>query len=348
MSPKACASLERSQNNFYDILGIHKSASKDDIKKAYKKLVLQHHPDKNKSNNAKESFHQIQMAYEILYDDEKRKKYDGLTPDEKFGILDTIQKIINDIVQFDNIMDDHIKGFILKGEYKYIKDYIIQKINQKYVRTDESDIFIPSKATNHHGSITFYNIMENASGYETSISSTHTSERNISLTINTTLEEIYLNKLKEITILRNRINKPSEHHKILIPLIDDKLILRGEGDEYTKNDTICRSDIVIRIRCKKHHFIERVNDYDLMLYLPISLYELFNGFKKSFVYFDKKKITIASSNPLKEYQFDGEKITIEFRDYGLVHDHKRGSLFIILFLNKVKDFNHILKTYFSS
>lgn len=343
MSPKICGF----QNNFYDVLGISKTASKEDIKKAYKKLVLQHHPDKNKSKNAKETFHQIQMAYEILYDEEKRKKYDDLTPGEKFGILDTIQKIVNDIVQFDNIMDEQVKGFILRGEYKYIKDYIIQKINQKYVRTDESDIFIPTKSNINQDSVTIYHIMENASGYETSISSTHTSERNISLTINTTLEEIYLNKLKEITIIRNCIDRPSEHHKLCVPLIDDKLILQGEGDEYFKQGVIHKSDVIIRIKCRKHHFIQRVNDYDLMLYLPISLHELFNGFKKSFIYFDKKKITITSNNPFKDYQFDGEKITIELENYGLCHDGIRGSLFIVLFLNKVKDFNHILKTYFS-
>jgi DnaJ-class molecular chaperone len=335
------------KNNFYDVLGVHKHASKEDIKKAYKKLVLLHHPDKNKSENAKETFHQIQMAYEILYDDEKRKKYDGLTPDEKYGILDTIQKIVKDIVQFDDIMDEQIKGFILRGEYKYIKDYIIQKINQKYVRTDESDIFIPSKSATTHGSITVYHVMENASGYETSISSTHTSERNISLTIITTLEEIYLNKLKEITIIRNCIDRPSEHHKILIPLIDDKLILQGEGDEYLKQGVIHKSDVIIRIKCRKHHFIQRVNDYDLMLYLPISLYELFNGFKKSFLYFDKKKITLASTNPFKEYPFDGEKITIELQNQGLFHDGIRGSLFVTLILNKTTHFNHILKSYFS-
>lgn len=334
------------QHNFYDILGIHKNASKNEIKTAYKKMVLQYHPDKNKSHDAKETFHQIRMAYEILYNDDKRMQYDQLSPDQKFNILDTIQKIVNDIVQFDNIMDEHIKGFILRGEYKYIKDYIIQKINQKYGYADESDIFIPSKCKTQHDSITFYNIMENASGFETSISSTHTSERNISLTINTTLEEIYLNKCKEVTIIRNCIGRPSEEHKLLIPLIDDKLILRGEGDEFIKNDVICRSDVVIRIRCRKHHFIERVNDYDLMLYLPISLYELFNGFKKSFIYFDKKKITVTSSYPLKEYCFDGEKITIELEHYGILNGKVRGSLFVVLFLNKGKDFNHMLKTHF--
>lgn len=63
--------------DYYAILGVEKTASKDDIKKAYRKLAKQHHPDTNKGNKASEDkFKDISEAYEVLGDDEKRKKYD--------------------------------------------------------------------------------------------------------------------------------------------------------------------------------------------------------------------------------------------------------------------------------
>jgi curved DNA-binding protein CbpA len=60
----------------YKILGLTRSATKVDIKKAYRKLALQWHPDKNKSSEAHNMFIKINEAYLILYDEEARVKYD--------------------------------------------------------------------------------------------------------------------------------------------------------------------------------------------------------------------------------------------------------------------------------
>lgn len=63
--------------DYYKILGVNKSASQDDIKKAYKKLARKHHPDLNPSDpDAKRRFQEINEANEVLSDPEKRKKYD--------------------------------------------------------------------------------------------------------------------------------------------------------------------------------------------------------------------------------------------------------------------------------
>jgi molecular chaperone DnaJ len=64
------------KRDYYDILGIPKSASKDDIKNAYRKLALQYHPDRNKAAGSEEKFKEISEAYAVLSDDEKRKRYD--------------------------------------------------------------------------------------------------------------------------------------------------------------------------------------------------------------------------------------------------------------------------------
>lgn len=63
--------------DYYKILGVDKSASQEEIKKAYRKLALKYHPDKNKGNKeAEEKFKEATEAYDVLYDSEKRKKYD--------------------------------------------------------------------------------------------------------------------------------------------------------------------------------------------------------------------------------------------------------------------------------
>lgn len=65
------------KRDYYDILGVQRSAGADDIKKAHRKLVRQYHPDVNKNNaSATEKFKEIQEAYDVLSDPEKRKQYD--------------------------------------------------------------------------------------------------------------------------------------------------------------------------------------------------------------------------------------------------------------------------------
>lgn len=63
--------------NFYDILEITKNASQEEIKKAYRKLSLKYHPDKNSESGAVEKFQDISEAYETLSDEAKREEYDN-------------------------------------------------------------------------------------------------------------------------------------------------------------------------------------------------------------------------------------------------------------------------------
>ena len=65
------------KRDYYEVLGITKSASKEEIKKAYRKLALKYHPDKNKGDKgAEEKFKEGSEAYHVLSDDKRKANYD--------------------------------------------------------------------------------------------------------------------------------------------------------------------------------------------------------------------------------------------------------------------------------
>jgi len=71
--------------DYYEILGVPRTASEAEITKAYRKLARKYHPDMNKEKGAEEKFKQIAEAYAVLKDPEKRKKYDALGPNWQAG-----------------------------------------------------------------------------------------------------------------------------------------------------------------------------------------------------------------------------------------------------------------------
>jgi len=66
------------KRDYYEVLGVSKNASKDEIKDAYRKLAMQFHPDRNKAPEAEEKFKEISEAYAVLSDEQKRQQYDTL------------------------------------------------------------------------------------------------------------------------------------------------------------------------------------------------------------------------------------------------------------------------------
>jgi len=97
--------------DYYQVLGIDKKASADEIKKVYRKLALKWHPDKNPNNKAaEEKFKKISEAYAVLSDSEKRQKYDQFGSADQFRQQYSQEDIFRD---FD--LDEILRGFGFGG-----------------------------------------------------------------------------------------------------------------------------------------------------------------------------------------------------------------------------------------
>ncbi|HAL87890.1 MAG TPA: molecular chaperone DnaJ, partial [Clostridiales bacterium] len=69
--------MAENKRDYYEVLGVDKSASADDIKKAYRKLAMKYHPDRNPGDKtAEEKFKEVGEAYAVLSDADKKAKYD--------------------------------------------------------------------------------------------------------------------------------------------------------------------------------------------------------------------------------------------------------------------------------
>jgi curved DNA-binding protein len=97
--------------DYYQVLGVDKKASADVIKKAYRKLALKWHPDKNPNNkSAEEKFKKISEAYAVLSNDEKRQQYDQFGSADQFRQQYSQEDIFRD---FD--LDEILRGFGFGG-----------------------------------------------------------------------------------------------------------------------------------------------------------------------------------------------------------------------------------------
>jgi len=108
------------KRDYYEVLGVPRTASKEQIKDAYRKLALQYHPDRNKAPEAEEKFKEISEAYAVLSDDEKRTQYDQLGHmgfDQRYSTEDIFRG-----VDFETIFRDMGFGFDMSDVFSFFFD----------------------------------------------------------------------------------------------------------------------------------------------------------------------------------------------------------------------------------
>lgn len=145
-----------SKRDYYEVLGVPKTASKDQIKDAYRTLALKYHPDRNKSPEAEEKFKEISEAYAVLSDDEKRQQYDALghagfdqryTPEDIFRGTD-FESILRDLGFGLNLGDVFGSFFGGRGETETVTSgrdlvYDLQISLEEAAKGTEREIVVP-------------------------------------------------------------------------------------------------------------------------------------------------------------------------------------------------------------
>jgi DnaJ-class molecular chaperone len=201
--------INKCSSDLYIILGIDKNASEDEIKKAYKKMILQYHPDKNKDKNAHEQFIKIQSAYEILINNKLRDDYDKLNK-EKYNFSETIEyfckKYKKNIYQniynifsfiYDNDKNNNFNFNLHDSEYD--NQYINYINNNKF---DEAFNYLINRYIKRENSL---NIIDN-------------------------IECDLINRYNNNYMLIEVIRKSRENIKLYVPLRNEINVYYGEGE----------------------------------------------------------------------------------------------------------------------
>jgi len=319
--------------DLYKILNIEKTASVATIKKSYRSLALKYHPDKNPNIDIKK-FHEIQTAYDILIDEEKRKKYDNLTKDEFLDINLIFTKLLSKIdsvknfnkikVQFMNILTNpkniiNMMNLISKDniEFDDILDIVSNLKTNNLLSTETEDVLSEYQATAIKSNL------------------------DIELNINTNMKDVYNNKLQEIIYMR-KVNNRDVKETVRVPLIGDQVVFEELGD-HKENIT---GDLLVNVKITNHMKYKKKGN-DLVIRFEISLYQLFNGLVFSFIHLDEKEITIQIDDCFK-YGFDGRKFNYVIKEKGILDaDDNRGNLIIHFLLTKDENFDEKLLRFFS-
>ncbi len=247
--------------DYYKILGVDRKATQDEIKKAYRKLAMKYHPDRNPDNKqAVKKFEEINEAYEVLGDSEKKKKYDALGSGWRSG--QNFRPSEDWASNFDFDLNEFMKGFQFSG-------------GGKSSTTGFSDFFesIFNDKTNRRTKTT----------YSTSKSRKTTFERDkgkdVEATLTISLEDVYHSNVKTVSLKIPFINSAGKRDTktkkfdIKIPKgieAGKKLRYKGQGSNSIPGGT--NGDLYFIIDVEEHPIFTR-DGLDLYLDVPVTLTE---------------------------------------------------------------------------
>jgi len=240
--------------NLYEILDIPYDSSKEIIKHAYKKQSLKYHPDKNINIDASDKFREVQMAYEILYDDGKRKKYDNMSNSDRMSFYDMIKQYFTE----------------LRPEYSSVYDIIVKNI----YGDDEN------KLKNDLNSFNFRNMFDKFNDKIQYDMNNKKTDSDITINLSINLKDVMTKQYKRITVHR----RDDTSNQYIIPLSKKYLLLKGEGEHSKLNKN---GDLHMNIEHINNTDYVVINDYDLFITKKISLYQYLYGGKIEIKYIDE-------------------------------------------------------------
>lgn len=264
--------------DYYKILGVDKSAKEDDLKKAYRKLALKYHPDKNKEAIAQEKFRDIAEAYDVLSDLDKRAVYDQFGEEGlKAGIPPG-----GGGPQFSDGMHFGTGGF--HGGYKFTKNPE-ELFTNLFGGSSFGDIFMSGGMDDDIQGFSF-GMSGDGSGqhYRRSAGSKRQPQDSpIQQIIQVTLEELFRGCTKKLKITKKimdeRTHSMKQEDKILTVDIKPgwkagtKVTFQKEGDQLPGH---IPADIIFTIQEKSHSMFRRDGN-DLYIKARISLLQALTG-----------------------------------------------------------------------
>lgn len=290
--------------DYYKILGVEKSATQDEIKKAYRKLAMKHHPDRNAGKkSSEEKFKEITEANEVLSDPDKRKKYDTLGSNWN-------QYQPTGGQGFDDF-SSHFGGGRRQPSSGSTYEY----------SGNINDIFGNAGGGFSDFFESFFGGSDGGFGGRTQQQKTAI---DVEANMNVTLEDVFVGSEKQISVEGKKL-------KIKItPGTKDgqKLKLKGLGRSKTVDGT--KGDLYLNIHMLQHPFYE-IRDNDLYYNLDVDLYTAVLGGKESIRTLDGKTISINIPEGT-----ESEKI-LRLKGLGLINESIRGDLFVNIHVTVPKD-----------
>jgi len=277
--------------NYYQALGVSENATESEIKKAYRGLSLKYHPDKNNTTEAQTKMHEINDAYSVLGDKEKKVQYDNQRKFKGRGIDANMHQDFGDINNIFNsfFSQNGIPNGVRPGHFQ----------NNIRVFRNGQPVNIKKRPNN------------------------------IIKTLHISLDQSYQGLNAPIEVERNVIRnneKTLEKETIYVeipPGIDsnERITLQRKG--HVLDELV--SDVVITIQLQKHEMFER-QGMDLLYKKDITLKEALCGTVVEFQHLSGKKLTLNTKN--NPYIITpGYRHTA--REYGMTRNNLRGNLFIV-------------------
>lgn len=315
--------------NLYSILGLPHGSSIREVKKAYKKLMLIYHPDKN-NGKTDNKYYSIMMAYNVLSDLNKKKNYDNTgyindydyVGEKQTGFFDMINSV------FDTIFGKSMDIFSELKHDKILNEMIKQGKNEE-AKNYLSELFYSQS------------VQSNVDSDQSIVSNTSYKNSDIILNITTNINEVIKGMIKVITFNRQCFKNNvivNETSTLSVPVCDDRVVYENMGHDFINNNgKLERGRVIVNIKCDHNSKIKRVNSYDIMIVSKINDFELEHGYKKKFK-IANNYVNIICNNP--QDKMINDKITIKVDNKGIkyyeecdIEKIKYGDLYIVLFKN---------------